>query len=125
MLIIDYVQLVETKQKCNTVNERISYISRMLKKYQQQTKIHVLALSQFNRETESKKFPTLANLRDSGSLEQDANNVFFLHEENQDLEESKDTVKDLMLIIAKQREGERNIFCNLKFYGNTQRFYCQ
>ena len=122
-LIIDYVQLVETRHKTNNTNERISYISRQIKKYQQQTKIHVLALSQFNRETEAKKFPTLANLRDSGSLEQDANNVFFLHEESQDFDQTEKEHKDLLLIIAKQREGDRNIYCNLKFFGGTQRFY--
>ena len=124
MLILDYIQLCESRQKFNSTNDRISYISRQLKKYQQQTGIHVMALSQFNRETESKKFPTLANLRDSGSLEQDGNNVFFLHEENAELEEyGKMKHKEILLIIAKQREGERNIYTKLKFYGNTQRFY--
>lgn len=124
VLILDYVQLCESKQKFNSTNDRISYISRQLKKYQQKTGIHILALSQFNRETETKKFPTLANLRDSGSLEQDGNNVFFLHEEYCDPEQvEKAAHRDLLLIIAKQREGERNICCKLKFYGNTQRFY--
>jgi replicative DNA helicase len=124
-LIVDYVQLCESRQKFNSTNDRISYISRQLKKYQQKTGIHILALSQFNRETEQKKFPTLANLRDSGSLEQDANNVFFLHEEYQepDTEKKQAESKELLLIIAKQREGERNIATKLKFYGNTQRFY--
>ena len=124
MLILDYVQLCESRQKFNSTNDRISYISRQLKKYQQQTGIHIMALSQFNRESEQKKFPTLANLRDSGSLEQDGNNVFFLHEEYVDPEQGESQKhKDIYLIIAKQREGERNISTMLKFYGNTQRFY--
>lgn len=123
-LIIDYIQLCETIQKYNSPNERISYISRQLKKYQQRTGIHVLALSQFNRETELKKFPTLANLRDSGALEQDANNVLFLHDENPELD-AKERIesKELVLVIAKQREGERNIFGKINFYGAVQRFY--
>lgn len=124
LLIIDYVQLMETKQRCNSPNERVSHISRQLKKYQQKTGIHILALSQFNRETEMKKFPTLANLRDSGSLEQDANNVFFLHEEYVEPHKAQNADhKEILLIIAKQREGERNICCKMKFYGKTQRFF--
>lgn len=126
LLIVDYVQLCESKQKFSSPNERISYISRQLKKYQQQTGIHVLALSQFNRETELKKFPTLANLRDSGSLEQDGNNVLFLHEEYSEPDQTQDQdSKEILLIIAKQREGERNICTKLKFYGRSQRFYEQ
>lgn len=123
-IVIDYLQLCETTHKTNSTNDRVSHISRQIKKYQQQTGIPILALSQFNRETEQKKYPTLANLRDSGSLEQDANNVFFLHEESKDPDGSGQRVhQDLILIIAKQREGERDIYGNLKFYGATQRFY--
>jgi replicative DNA helicase len=48
-----------------------------------------------------------------------------LHEEYVEPNKAEETqkYKELMLIIAKQREGERNICCDLKFYGNTQRFY--
>jgi len=122
-IIIDYIQLCETSQRYNNPNDRISIISRQLKKYQQQIGIPVLALSQFNRETELKKYPTLSSLRDSGCLEQDANNVFFLHDSEPDMSNEITDSKELQLIIAKQREGNRNIFCPLKFYGKTQRFY--
>lgn len=123
ILILDYIQLCESINKFHSTNDRIVYISRQLKKYQQQTGISIIALSQFNREAEHKKIPTLANLRDSGALEQDANNVFFLHEECEDAEKQSDAKKTINLVIAKQREGERNIFIDLKFYGATQRFY--
>lgn len=122
-LILDYIQLCETSYKCNSPNERITYISRQLKKFQQQTGIHILALSQLNRESERKEFPTLSSLRDSGSLEQDANMVIFLHEDFKMSESTQESSKEILLIIAKQREGERNIYSSLKFYGVTQRFY--
>lgn len=124
LVIIDYIQLVETHKKTTNANERVSHISRALKKLQQSNNIHLLALSQFNRETEKQTLPTLSNLRDSGSLEQDANNVWFLHVDSKDSENAqKVEYIETQLIIAKQREGERNIKKKLKFYGKTQRFY--
>jgi replicative DNA helicase len=121
-VVIDYIQLMETTKKTANANERISHISRNIKKMQQRNKIHVLALSQFNRESETQTVPTLRNLRDSGSLEQDGNNVWFLHVDPKDIE-GKDGVVETQLIIAKQREGERNIKKKLKFYAKTQKFY--
>jgi replicative DNA helicase len=90
-----------------------------------QTGVTVIALSQLNRESEQKEFPTLSSLRDSGSLEQDANVVLFLHQNQKQpndelVDENK---KELCLIIAKQRDGENNVFCRLNFYGKTQTFY--
>lgn len=122
-VVVDYIQLIETSKKTNNTNERVSYISRSLKKLQQKSNIHVLALSQLNRESERNDFPTLAHLRDSGSLEQDANNVFMLHPEVSDDADDEKLYQNVWLLIAKQREGERNIKTKLKFYGRTQKFY--
>lgn len=123
-VIIDYLQLVEASKNYKTTNDKVSYISRTLKKFQQQNKIHVLALSQLNRETEKQNYPTLANLRDSGSLEQDADNVWFIHPDNMDYEESKKAdYIDVSLILAKQRGADRNLLKHLKFYGAMQKFY--
>jgi len=120
-VLIDYIQLLETSKKTANPNERVAHISRLIKKMQQRNKIHVLALSQFNRESENQSEPTLKNLRDSGSLEQDASNVWFLHVPAK--AEQKEEIVETQLIIAKQREGERNIKRTLKFYGKTQKFY--
>lgn len=121
-VIIDYIQLLETRQKTNSTNDRVSHISRCIKKLQQRNKLHLLVLSQFNRESETQQIPTLRNLRDSGSLEQDASNVWFLHVDPANME-AKDGYVETQFIIAKQREGERNIKRKLKFYGKTQKFY--
>lgn len=121
-VVVDYIQLMETTKKTVNANERVSHISRSLKKLQQRNKIHLLALSQFNRESENQSVPALKNLRDSGSLEQDGNNVWFLHVDAKDMEGNNGAI-DTQLIIAKQREGERNIKKTLRFYGKTQKFY--
>lgn len=123
LVIIDYIQLMESSKNFKDSNARVEYISRLLKKYQQKNSLHVIALSQLNRETEKQKFPTLANLRDCGALEQDADNVWFLHPENVEFEESKPEQIDISLILAKQRGAERNIMKKIKFYGKTQKFY--
>lgn len=123
-VVIDYLQLIETPKQFKTTNDKVSYISRNLKKFQQTNGIHLMALSQLNRETERQEFPTLSNLRDSGSLEQDADNVWFLHPEKEDLSENKN--KDhviINLILAKQRSADRGLMKKVKFYGKTQRFF--
>ena len=122
LIIIDYVQLVETHKKTSNQNEKVSHISREIKKLQQTNGIHILVLSQFSRQAENKKEPTLSDLRDSGSLEQDATNVWFLHVDN-DFQYQEGAAVETQLIIAKQKDGARNIKRKLKFYGNTQRFY--
>ena len=63
LVIIDYIQLMETTKNFKDANSRVSYISRLLKKYQQRNELQLMALSQFNRETERQKMPTLANLK--------------------------------------------------------------
>jgi len=122
-VVIDYLQLVESPKNFKSTNDKISYISRNFKKFQQQNGIHLLALSQLNRETEKQDMPGLYNLRDSGSLEQDADNVWLLHPVKKEDEKTLSESVELYLILAKQRGAERNIMKKFKFYGNTQRFY--
>jgi replicative DNA helicase len=122
LVILDYIQLMETNKKTMNQNERVSYISRQLKKLQQSNGLHMLVLSQFSRESEKKKEPSLSDLRDSGSLEQDANNVWFLHVDS-DFQYMEGHPIEVYLMIAKQKDGVRNIKKKLKFYGNSQKFY--
>lgn len=98
--VIDYLQLIEADGI--NANERVSKISRGLKKMTQVLDIPIIALSQFSRESTRRKFPELHDLRDSGSLEQDANKVIFIHakEEQQDFNSTETTVA-----IAKNRNG--------------------
>jgi len=99
-IVIDYLQLIEAEG--NNSNERVSKISRGLKKMAQIMDVPIIALSQFSRESTRREFPELQDLRDSGSLEQDANKVIFIHpkKEQQNFNSVETTVA-----IAKNRNG--------------------
>lgn len=108
LLIIDYLQLLESsKYKDNRVQE-VSDISRNLKKLAIELNIPIIALSQLSRAVEMRtdQTPKLSDLRESGSIEQDADIVMFLHriatdEETDEIPETTDTD----IIIAKHRNG--------------------
>lgn len=106
LIIIDYLQLMQSTVMNNRVQE-ISEISRGLKILARELDIPVLALSQLNRAVELRadKRPQLSDLRDSGSLEQDADIVMFLYRDeyyNRDDPENKNLAE---LIVAKNRNG--------------------
>lgn len=98
LLIIDYIQLLKSKDKFNSREQEVADISRRLKLISLELDIPVIALCQLNRNASNNE-PNLSDLRESGSLEQDADNVIFLHQE--DPESNIVTLK-----IAKQRAGE-------------------
>lgn len=121
MLIVDYIQLMQSKQRFEKDYQRIGYISKMLKDMSTELNIAVIALAQVGRSTEG-SMPTLSELRGSGDLEQDADNVIFLHrpEDASDkwVRPSEKGVFDaiasmkcqyLVLSIAKQRQGETGV----------------
>lgn len=98
LLIIDYIQLLKSKDKFNSREQEVADISRRLKLMSLELDIPVVALCQLNRNASNNE-PNLSDLRESGSLEQDADNVIFLHQENN--ENNIVTLK-----VAKQRAGE-------------------
>lgn len=98
LLIIDYIQLLKSKDKFNSREQEVADISRRLKLMSLELDIPVVALCQLNRNASNNE-PGLSDLRESGSLEQDADNVIFLHQENN--ENNIVTLK-----VAKQRAGE-------------------
>jgi len=111
LIIIDYLQLI-TPPKADSREAQISAISRNLKVMAKELNVPVIALSQLNREVDKRpdKTPHLADLRESGSLEQDADIVMFVNrleqygiENYEDGSATKDTAQ---IIIAKNREGE-------------------
>jgi replicative DNA helicase len=113
IVFIDYLGLISHEKAMLPRYEQISDISRSLKSLARELKIPVVVLCQLNREAQWEQ-PTLANLRDSGSIEQDADLVLFLHRElgkknkkNQQEEEEKlpGDIIPTDLIIAKQRNG--------------------
>jgi replicative DNA helicase len=78
IIFIDYLTLIHAEDKSIARHEQVAEISRSLKGLARELKIPVVALSQVSRDTEGKR-PQLSNLRESGSLEQDADVVMFIH----------------------------------------------
>ena len=101
LLIIDYIQLIKNKGKFNNREQEVADITRTLKLLSLELDIPIVGLCQLNRNA-SRTEPTLADLRESGSIEQDADNVLFLYREN----EEEGNIVDTTLKIAKQRAGE-------------------
>ena len=97
LLIIDYLQLVRSNAKFQSREQEVADISRTLKLLSIELEIPIIALCQLNRNA-SKNEPTLADIRESGSIEQDADNVIFLYQED---EENNIITVDLQ----KQRAG--------------------
>jgi replicative DNA helicase len=107
LVIIDYLQLMRGNERVDSREQQISEISRSLKSLAKELNIPVLALSQLNRALEKRpdKKPLLSDLRESGSIEQDADTVIFLFREEV-YEKEKQEVKGLAeVIIGKQRNG--------------------
>ncbi len=105
-VVIDYLQLIKADDRSSSRQEEVSKISRSLKQMAKELKIPVLALSQLSRDvekTEDKK-PTLAHLRESGSIEQDADIVMFIHRDEY-YSKTKEPTGNAEVIIAKNRQG--------------------
>lgn len=127
-IIIDYLQLLTSGENLRNRVEEVSKISRGLKEMARTFEIPVLALSQLSRllELREDKRPVLADLRESGSIEQDADIVMFLHRDTPKKQEGEDTTKVVKsakteLIIAKNRQGATGS-CNLIFKGTQSVF---
>jgi len=112
LLIVDYLQLLDAAGRFDSNTNKVSFISRALKIIAKELDTPVLALSQLNREFEKRpgknKRPILADLRESGSIEQDADVVLFLHRQEMfeaDEQERQRVEGCAEVIIAKQRNG--------------------
>ena len=101
LLVIDYIQLIKNKGKFNSREQEVADITRTLKLLSLELKIPIIGLCQLNRNASNKE-PSLADLRESGAIEQDADNVIFIYQE----EESTEPIVDVILKLAKQRAGE-------------------
>ena len=106
LLIVDYLQLMGLKEKMESREREVSEISRLLKSIAKELKIPVLALSQLNRGVEGRtnRRPLLSDLRESGSIEQDADVIMMLYREDYYNPES-DKKGKAELILNKQRNG--------------------
>jgi replicative DNA helicase len=106
ILFIDYLTLIGSENPDIPRHEQIAEISRSLKALARELEIPVIVLSQVKRESEGKR-PSLADLRESGSIEQDADVVMFLHRERESDKPADERDKRIKteLILAKQRNG--------------------
>ena len=104
LVVIDYLQLINGSGKNSSRQDEVSNISRSLKQMARELGVPVIALAQLSREVEKRedKRPIMADLRESGSIEQDADIVMFLYREDY---YTKGTSKVTELIIAKNRSG--------------------
>lgn len=120
-VVVDHVGLMEGPGSND--QERTAGISRALKVLAKDLHTHVLVLSQLNRSVEqrSDKRPTLSDLRSSGSLEQDADNVFFLYRDEVYYRDSLER-GTAELLVAKQRDGQAPAMIRLAFLGYYTRF---
>lgn len=122
LVIVDYMQLMTPLTKSENRNIEISEISRGLKKLSGELELPVVGLSQLSRNLESRrdKRPVLSDLRDSGSLEQDADKVLFLYRD--EVYNSKTKDKGVMeVIVAKHRNGPSGI-ARLAYEPHRSRF---
>jgi replicative DNA helicase len=122
MVVIDYIQLMTSGKKVENRQQEVSEFSRALKLLAKELGVPVVAISQLNRNSEQTKDkkPEISQLRESGSLEQDADVVILLHREGQ-YEKDHPRVGEADLILAKQRNGPTGTVV-VAFQGQYSRF---
>ncbi len=110
LLIVDYLQLMTSRRSYDSAVQQVTEISRGLKGLAKELNIPIIAISQLSRAVEQRDGhrPKLSDLRDSGSIEQDADLVMFIHREDKNKDKDKlnsDQINTAQLIIAKHRNG--------------------
>ena len=122
MVVIDYLQLLTSGKRVESRQQEVSEFSRALKLMAKELQVPVIALSQLNRGAEQRadKMPALSDLRESGSIEQDADMVVLLHRESA-YEKDSPRAGEADLIIAKHRNGPTRTI-TVGFHGHFSRF---
>ncbi len=122
MVVIDYLQLMTSGKRVESRQQEVSEFSRALKLLAKELQVPVIALSQLNRGAEQRadKKPALSDLRESGSIEQDADMVVLLHREAA-YEKDSPRAGEADLIVAKHRNGPTDTI-TVAFQGHFSRF---
>ena len=119
-VVVDYLQLLSTAQHYESRTQQVGEISRVLKEMSRELRVPVMALSQLSRNTGDNGEPSLVDLRESGSIEQDADVVIFLYREV-DKDENKVVQNVVNCTIKKNRNGVLSDF-QLAFDGGRSAF---
>ncbi len=121
MVVVDYIQLIDSEDSRDSRQEQIAKISRRMKTLARELSVPVIALSQLNRAVESRedRRPRMADLRESGAIEQDADVVLLLH--RPEYYDATDQPGVAELIVAKNRNGPTGSV-KLTFEKNLTRF---
>ncbi|MFI2487112.1 replicative DNA helicase [Promicromonospora kroppenstedtii] len=122
LVVIDYLQLMSSGKRVESRQQEVSEFSRSLKLLAKELEVPVIAISQLNRgaEQRSDKKPQMSDLRESGSIEQDADVVILLHREDA-YEKESPRAGEADLIVAKHRNGPTDVI-TVAFQGHYQRF---
>ena len=122
MVVIDYLQLMTSGKRVESRQQEVSEFSRALKLLAKEIQVPVIALSQLNRGPEQRadKKPAISDLRESGSIEQDADMVILLHREAA-YEKDSPRAGEADLIVAKHRNGPTDTI-TVAFQGHFSRF---
>jgi replicative DNA helicase len=126
LVVLDYLQLLNSSRTDASEYEKVSEISRVLKVMARELRIPVLALSQMSRESEkgvgsAPRDPRLSDLRGSGSIEQDADAVIFIHRTDTGDGSKNDECRHIKVIVAKNRFGPTG-FASMNFFPSKMRF---
>ena len=123
LVIVDYLQLMSGDVRNENRVQEVSYISRNLKTLARELKVPVLAAAQLSRAVEQRtdKKPVLSDLRESGSLEQDADIVMFIHRPDA-MDPTSPRHNLAELIVAKHRNGPTHPGIEVVFRNNLARF---
>ena len=110
MIIVDYLQLIQPRTGNDNVVQQVTEISRGLKSLARELNVPVVAVSQLSRDVDKRdvKIPRLSDLRESGSLEQDADVVLFIYRKDKAVSPMEDEIAEdntVEIIVAKHRNG--------------------